>query len=169
MVVQLTRVRRLAAAALAAVACTAGVAVADAPTPPGDVKLLFADPVFVLSIPAGGGAWTLWSGEVQGVAWLAVSAPRAEKVGGSQCRRSSRPLTVCMWGSFGRAGVVTGRVTTRVASVAVFDGKGRRLRSARRGNAYLAVAAVGPSRYTIVARDRHGDVVGRVVRYDGAP
>ncbi|HTI34698.1 MAG TPA: hypothetical protein VL422_13550, partial [Miltoncostaea sp.] len=124
---------------------------------------------FVLALPADGGAWTLWSGTMDRRPWLVLSSPRAEKVGGAQCPAPSRPLTVCMWGSFGRAGVVVGRVRPRVASVVVRDGAGHRLRSVLHGGAYLAVAPVAPGRFTIVARDRHGDVVARKVKYDHRP
>ena len=129
-----------------------------------DIKQAFPDATFVLSLPEGGGAWTLWAGTMDHRPWLALSSPKARHLVAGLCPLPSRPLTVCVRSSRGERGTVFGRVTKRVASLAVSDGKGHRFRSVRRGNAYLAVAAGRtPDRIVVIARDRHGDVIVRKV------
>jgi hypothetical protein len=162
MTVPFTRARRLVALALAGAACTAAGAIAGEPTPPTDIATTFPDAKFVLSLPEGGGAWTLWSGTMDHRRWLALASPGARDLVAAPCALPSRPLTVCVRSSRGQRGSVVGRVTKRVASLAVSDGKGHRFRSKRRGTAYIAVAAGRtPDRIVLVARDRHGDVVAR--------
>jgi hypothetical protein len=164
MAVQLPRARRLVALALAGAACASAGALAGEPTPPTDIKTAFPDAKFVLSLPEGGGAWTLWSGTMDHRPWLALSSPRARDLVAGLCPLPSRPLTVCVRSSRGQRGTLFGRVTKRVASVAVSDGEGHRFRVARRGASYLAVAAGRtPNRIVVVARDRHGDVVAKKV------
>lgn len=164
MAVQLRRTRRLAALALAAAATTAAGTLAAPPTPPRDITAALPDATFVLSLPEGGGAWTLWSGTMDHRPWLALASPGAKDLVAGQCPLPSRPLTVCVRSSRGERGTLFGRVTKRVASLAVSDGKGHRFRLARRGRSYLAVAAgKTPDRIVLVARDRHGDLVARKV------
>jgi hypothetical protein len=164
MTVRFARARRLAALALAGAACTAAVALAGDPTPPTDIKTTFPDAKFVLSLPEGGGAWTLWSGTMDHRPWLVLASPRAQDLSGSPCPLPSRPVTVCVRSSRPERGSLVLRLSKRVASVVVSDGKGHRFRSARRGDAFLAVAAGRtPNRIVVVARDRHGEVIVRKV------
>jgi len=155
-------IRRLALAGLAAALIAAPAATAGTPTPPTGVREQIADPVFLLSLPADGGAWTLWSGTLDGDVWWMLSSPRARKIAGAGCPRKPPALTVCFNGEVapGRT-VVVGRVKPRAATVTAVDQAGRKLRLARRGGAYLAVARGRPKTVTVVARDRSGDVVAR--------
>jgi hypothetical protein len=155
------------AVALAALAVALGavpVAAAAPPTPPNAVRQFLTEPQFVLSMPDEGGAWTLWSGTLAGDVWWVLSAPRASTVGGAACPPTSRVLTVCFENVVWGRNVLVGRVGPRAATVKAFDGEGRRLRSVRRGGAYLAVARGRPELVTIVARDREGRVVARKTR-----
>lgn len=163
----LTSIRRLAVAGLAATLVAVPVATAGTPTPPKGVRDQLQDPAFVLSMPADRGAWTLWSGTVEGDRWWMLSRPRAQQIGGAACPATARALTVCFNGTFGDDRfVVVGRVAPGLA-VAAADASGRALRKARRGAAYLAVARGAPRTVTVVARDRRGDVVARRVLVAG--
>jgi hypothetical protein len=151
------------AVALATVAAALGavpVAAAAPPPPPRAVQEFMTEPRFVLSLPADGGAWTVWSGLVGPDRWYALSSPRAGRVTGAACADPSRLLTVCFHGSVvaGRR-VVVGRV--RATTVAAFDDGGRRLRSIRRGDSYLVVSGEAPTRVTVVGRDARKRVVAR--------
>ncbi len=163
-------IRRLGAVALTAALVTAPAATAGTPAPPTGVREQIDDPVFLLSLPADDGAWTLWSGTLEGDVWWMLSSPRAQDIAGAPCAVKPPVLTVCFDGRVGRArSVVVGRVKPRVATVEAVDGSGRRLRSVRRGGAYLAVARGTPKKVTVVARDRDGDVVARRVLDDRRP
>ena len=136
------------------------VAAAAPPAPPRAVQEFMTEPRFVLSLPDGSGAWTVWAGLVGPDQWYAVSSPRAGRVTGAACADPRRLLTVCFHGSVVRGrGVVVGRVTA--ATVAAFDDGGRRLRSIRRGDSYLVVFGGAPKRVTVVARDARKRVVAR--------
>ncbi|MGE0027273.1 MAG: hypothetical protein AB7O78_07410 [Thermoleophilia bacterium] len=155
--------RLLVLAGLAAALVAVPIATAGAPTPPKGVRNQLTDPAFVLSLPADGGAWTLWSGTVEDDRWLVLSRPRAQEIGGAACPATAKALTVCFSGTFGaQRSVVVGRVGPGIAVSAV-DDSGRALRKARRGDAYLAVARGVPRKVTVVARNRDGDVVARRV------
>ena len=157
-------IRRLALAGLTAALIAAPAATAGTPTPPTGVREQIEDPVFLLSLPDDGGAWTLWSGTVNGDRWWMLSRPRAKVIAGAACPKAPRVLTVCFHGSFGPVrSVVVGRVKPRAVTVEATDGSGRRLRSVRVGGAYLAVARGTPKKLTVVARDRDGVVVARRV------
>jgi hypothetical protein len=151
--------RAVVLAGLVAAAGAVPVAAA-APTPPRAVQEFMTEPRFVLSLPDGGGAWTVWSGLVGPDQWYALSSPRAGRVTGAACPDPGRPLTVCFSGGVLRGrSVVVGRVTA--ATVAAFDDRGRRLRSVRRGDSYLVVFGGSPKRVTVVARDARKRVVAR--------
>ena len=152
--------RAVALAALVAALGAVPVAAAAPPAPPRAVQEFMTEPRFVLSLPDGGGAWTVWSGLVGPDQWYALSSPRAGRITGAACPDPSRPLTVCFSGGVVRGrSVVVGRVTA--ATVAAFDDRGRRLRSVRRGDSYLVVFGGSPKRVTVVARDARKRVVAR--------
>jgi hypothetical protein len=166
--------RRLGLLAALAALVAAPAATAGTPTPPKGVRDQLQDPRLLLSLPADRGAWTLWSGTVEGDPWWMVSSPRAQDVFGAQCRPTSKALTVCFHGMVrpgrnvkgrftpGRS-AVTGRVAPRVATVVAVDQARRALRVARARGAYLAVARGVPDTITVVARDGDGRVVARRV------
>jgi hypothetical protein len=157
-------IRAVAVAGLAAALGAVPVTAATPPTPPNAVRQVLAEPQFLLSLPAGDGAWTLWSGTLDGDVWWALSAPKAAQIAAAACPATSRVLTVCFENAVWGRNILVGRVAPRAATVAAFDDKGRRMRSVRRGGAYLAVARGRPEVVTIVARDREGKVVARKTR-----
>ena len=155
-------IRAVAAAGLVAAFGAVPVAAAAPPTPPRAVQEFMTEPRFVLSLPADGGAWTVWSGLLGPDRWYALSSPGAARIAAAACAAPSRLLTVCLSGTVGpHRTVVLGRV--RATTVAAYDEKGRRLRSIRRGDSYLVVARGRPKRVTVVGRDAEGDVAARRV------
>jgi hypothetical protein len=139
----------------------APVAAAAPPTPPTHVAEFLSEARFVLSLPdPDGGAWTVWSGLLGPDRWYALSSPGAAEISAAACPAPSRLLTVCLSGTVGpEHSVVLGRV--RATTVAAYDGKGRRLRSIRRGDSYLVVTPGRPKRVTVVGRDARRRVVAR--------
>ncbi len=153
--------RRLTLIGVAASLVAAPAATAGPPTPPREIRTILQEPVFLLSLPADGGAWTLWSGTLDGDRWWMLSRPRATEVGGGPCPATSKRLTVCFNGVVGTGRTVAvGRVAPGLAVRAV-DESGRPLPKARQGDAYLVVARGMPQKVVITARDRGGDVVAR--------
>lgn len=161
-------IRRLVLAGLAAALVAAPVATAGTPTPPKGVRDQLQDPVFVLSMPDGAGAWTLWSGTVEGDRWWMLTGPRAGVIAGAPCPETSAALTVCFHGRVTqrkpvvrRWTVAVGRLGDRVATISATDLQGRSLRRVQRDGAYVVVAHGTPKAITVVARDRRGHVVAR--------
>lgn len=152
---------RILLAALAAAVVGATPAVA-APTPPSAIRAMLTDPVFVVSLPADGGAWTVWSGGFAGDPWYAVSSPRAGRIGAGQCPPRRKAVTTCLSGVVLPGWtVVVGRVRPAL-SVEGHDGAGRPLRTKVRGGGYIALVHATPERVVVLARDASGRVVGRL-------
>lgn len=160
-------IRRLGLLGLSAAVLAVPVAAAGTPTPPEGVRTQIENPTLLLAMPADGGAWTLWSGTLEGDLWWMLSRPHAQTLGGGPCPVKPVVLTICFSGGFGPdRSVVVGRVKPRAASVEAVDAAGRPLRTVRQGAAYLSVAQGTPSKVNVRARDRRGRVIARlVVRY----